>query len=215
MSHGAGPGDGEAHRLHELADWLEGCLPADRTGPVRARITAADTDTTQWVRWLRGLYSVAGKLRDPPPPTVRAHLAEQFAAVMGPQGRRPARRALEAALVHDSRLDLALAGQRSTDAGTDVVHLAYASSVADMVVDVTALGGGLVRIDGQLLPVNPLEFLVTQLSGSGVKPRSVIGDADGRFSFDRVPAGTLTIEALAEGVTVIAEVDLGQGLVSR
>ena len=86
-----------------------------------------------------------------PPPVVRQSLGQHFrrwaesSEAPGVDGTTAL-----AELIFDSRAGLASAGVRSASA-SDTVHLAFASDLGDLVLDVLPGEPGLVRLDGQIL----------------------------------------------------------------
>jgi hypothetical protein len=204
--------ENERPEFAELVDWLDGRLDARAGARVAAWVESGDPHTCHTVAWLRGFMATARALPlRAPPPLVRQNLNQYFKSWS--QGRaagpRPTR-LFVARLMFDSRRDVALAGARAAVDSTAGVHLAFTTDVADLVVDAHPLGGGRVRLDGQILPLEPLEAPVfeAEAEAEGFSARTVDGDELGRFSLADVPAGVRRLRAGNGEITIVADLDL-------
>ena len=195
-----------------LADWLEGRLDPEAEADVAAAVAAGDARTRSTVDWLRSFLEVTRDFRlHQPPPVVRQSLRQHFARWS--QARAVLERAplvYAAGPVFDSRTDLALAGARSAGPDDEIVHLAYATDAADLVLDAQPLQSGLLRLEGQVLTSasEPAPIFQAVLRGEHFEQRTVDGDALGRFSFEDVPAGRYELRATNGELAIVADVDL-------
>jgi hypothetical protein len=195
-----------------LLDWLEGRLDATEASQVSARVSNGDARTRAAVHWLQGILATARAFPAPePPPIVRQNLRQHFVR------RSKARAALradthqvDAALLFDSRQDLALAGFRGGDEAEEAYHLAFTTDVADLVIDVRRSPNGQLRLDGQVLPGDPAAAPVFAAAayGPGFSVRTVDGDELGRFTLPTVPAGHCQLEVGNGEIVLRALLDL-------
>lgn len=189
-----------------LIDWLEGRLDTDESARVSARLAAGDGRTRSAVRWLQDFLGMARAFPAPePPPIVRQNLRQHFLRWHKAQeALRAGPLLVEAALLFDSRQDLAVAGVRGAAETDEAYHLAYTTAGCDLVVDVRRVADGRVRLDGQVLPGDPEAAPVfsAEASGSGFTVRTVDGDELGRFTLADVPAGPCRLE-VSNGETTL------------
>ena len=198
-----------------LLDWLEGRLEPAAAAEVTAQVADGDAQTRRTVDWLRGFLATAAAMPlYEPPPIVAQRLSQHFARWSRAQAeldRRPAE--MPARLLFDSRQDLALAGVRAGAGDGDAVHLAYATDAGDLLLDVYEQGGGLVRVDGQVLLAETQGAPAFEASviGPGFTLRTSDGDDLGRFSLTGVPAVRCELRATNGLVTIVAGLDLEPG----
>jgi hypothetical protein len=198
-----------------LVDWVDGRLDPERAAEVAAHVEQGEPRVRAIVEWLRGLVEVGRRFPlEEPPPIVRQQLAARFA-----QWRDTERaladeiRRFDATVLFDSRERPVVAGVRGTLAD-EVVHLAYTSDAADLVLDVQRVPGHRVRIDGQVLPADaggPSIFEAT-VSGAQFTIRTVDGDRLGRFRLDGVPEGAERLEVTNGTITLTVRLDLRPGV---
>jgi hypothetical protein len=200
--------------FRELVDWLDGSVDAGTAARITAWLQSGDPYTRRTVDWLRGFMATARALPlHDPPPLVRQNLNQYFkrwseGRAAGPQPTR----LIPARLMFDSRKEIALAGTRTAGDEASTVHLAFTTDVADLVVDAHPLGGGRLRLDGQVLPLEPLEAPVFEAEAQceGFSARTVDGDELGRFSLANVPAGVCRLRAGNGEITIVADLDLSR-----
>lgn len=184
-----------------LVDWLDGQLPADRAAAVAAAVAAGDERIIAEVTWLHTFYRVAAQLPlEQPPPRVRHQLREDFArwARQPPQPQRAVDESSTGAgeptsrvawLVFDSRTDLPVTAAIGAEPG--VVHRAYASDAAELLIDFAPQPDGTTRMDGLVVPfaaVRSDSFEVTVRDRTGNV--SSVSSPDGRFRLDCDPGAT-------------------------
>jgi hypothetical protein len=146
-----------------------------------------------------------------PPPIIRQKLVGYFERWS--QARATLdypRLELNARLLFDSRLDLAPVGVRGPNDGEGIAHLAYTTDHADLVLDVSRVGGGMVRLDGQVLLTDDtqahiFEAVVTGPSGTR---RTIDGDALGRFCLVDVPEDASELRVTNGDMTMVLALDL-------
>jgi hypothetical protein len=146
-----------------------------------------------------------------PPPIVRQHLRQHFVRWSTARAAlRAEPRVVDAALLFDSRQDLALAGFRGGDEAEDSYHLAFTADVGDLVIDVRRVGSGQLRLDGQVLLGDAATAPVfsAQAAGPGYTVRTVDGDELGRFTLPEVPAGRCRLEVSNGDIILQTELDL-------
>jgi hypothetical protein len=204
--------EGQRPDFRELVDWLDGRADPDAAARIAGWLESGDPHTRRSVEWLRGFMATARALPlHSPPPLVRQSLNQYFKRWREGRaaGPRPTR-LLNARLMFDSREDIALAGMRAAGDAAPGVHLAYTTDVADLVVDAHPLGGGRARLEGQVLPLEPLEAPVfeAEAQGEGFAARTVDGDELGRFSLADLPAGVRRLRVDNGDITIVAELDL-------
>lgn len=195
----------------ELVDLVEGRLEPASAARTRA-LARDDSEATAALRWITGFVELTRAVPlHQPPPIVRQGLQSYFAR----WGRARAtldrpRVELPASLLFDSRLDLATVGVRGADDTEGIVHLAYTTDQADLVLDVRPLGGGVVQLDGQVLLTEPSTapiFEATALGPQGAL-RTVDGDTLGNFSLTGVPVDVTEIRVSNGDLLIVAAVDL-------
>lgn len=197
-----------------LIDWIEGRLDAEAATEVADAVAAGDPRTRASVQWLHGFLATARTLPlHQPPPIVRQTLRQYFARwaeARAALDRPPVEYA--AGVLFDSRQDLALVGVRAADDADDLVHLAFGTDVADLVVDVRRLGAGSVRIDGQVLLADPGAAPIFEASAHGrdVTLRSVDGDELSRFRLPAVPDHVSELRVSNGEIVLVAVLDLGE-----
>lgn len=195
-----------------LLDWLEGRLDPDTASQVSERVGSGDRRTRSRVRWLTDFLGTARAFPAPePPPAVRQHLRQYFRRWHKAQeALRSDPLVVEAAVLFDSRQDLALAGVRGGDETDEAYHLAFTTEVGDLVVDVRRVADGRVRLDGQVLPGDPeaAPVFTAEVSGTGFRVRTVDGDDLGRFTLAAVPTGPCRLEVSNGHLTMWAALNL-------
>ena len=205
-------------RLARLADLVEYRLSPTEEAVVRRLLQEGGPRADHALRWTRDFLALAAAvpLHDPPP-GVTERLTRSFAACQEATAAL-AETSVEVtlALLFDSTKDRELVGTRSADLLDDVVHLAYSSEHADLVLDITRTSTGDLRIDGQVLPLDAgAEGLFeSSLSLEGSQTRSVVCDSHGRFSFDDARPGPQQLRTGNGQISLVADLDLGElGLV--
>jgi hypothetical protein len=191
-----------------LVDWIDGRQDPATAKAVEFAIQAGDQGTRETVRWLRRFRQIARELPlEEPPPRVARRLHRYFELRHG-TGSAPVVES-RAELVFDSRTDQELVGMRAGQAADEIVHVAYQSIHADLVVDISRVGGQF-RLDGQLLPIDPSSALVVEVTAraEGVDLGSVDGDALGRFCLQAVPAGPVELRASTGEFVVVADLQI-------
>jgi hypothetical protein len=204
--------ESERPDFQELVDWIDGRVDDPAAARIAAWVESGDPHTCRMVDWLCGFMATARALPlHAPPPLVRQNLNQYFkhwsrGRAAGP---RPTR-LFEARLLFDSRRDVALAGARAATDSTASVHMAFSTDVADLVLDAHPLGAGHIRLDGQVLPFEPLTAPVfdIEVEGEGFSARTVDGDELGRFSLADVPSGVRRLRAGNGEITIVADFDL-------
>lgn len=176
-----------------IVDWVEGRLDRQSAAPVEAALAAGDPRTRGAIAWVRTFHEVAAELPlIAPPARVRYYLRRRFDERTDVStARGGAVRRLLAALVFDSRTEPSLAGVRGSDVGGDAVHLAFRSDAGDVLLDLTRVREGVVRVDGQVLwsdaPTVPrLEAVVR---GPDIASSTAEAGDLGRFTFPQVQPG--------------------------
>lgn len=197
-----------------VLDWIDGRLDPITARAVESAVHTGGVDTQETVRWLRRFREVAEQFPlEDPPPIVAQRLQQYFEHRRPGAGRQPISPVeLRAELVFDSRANRSLAGVRGAQAADDLVHVAYQTPRADLVVDISRLSPQLFRLDGQLLPIDPAGASVVEVVArvAGTKVRSVDGDALGRFTLPAVPGGPIELRASNGEYVVIAQLELGE-----
>ena len=174
----------------------------------------AATALRAFAQWMRGFLDVARSvpLVDPPP-IVRQRLHASFERWRDTQSAmRDEIARFDASIVFDSRTDLVAGGVRAglRTEPDGVVHLAYTTDAADLVLDVRPPAVGRVRIDGQVLLARPTASPIFEAtaSGSGFTTRTLDGDDLGRFCLESVPDTALQVSATNGEIHILAQVDL-------
>lgn len=206
-------GDTTPPSFATLVDWVDGRLPPSRAAAVADQVAAGDEQIQGAVRWLRRFIGTATSVpMHDPPPIVRQRLRQHFAdwsAARAALDRPP--QVLSAALVFDSRRDIALAGVRAGDAEDETIHLAYSTDAGDLVLDLVPTGAGLRRVDGQvLLPIDArARVFEATVEGPGFVLRTVDGDENGSFAIDGVPESAARLRASNGEIAIVADLELG------
>ena len=154
MTAQSGPGAADRPSFATLADWLEGRLAPEAADRIATAVERGDPALRASVDWLRGFMRCADALPlRTPPPLVRQQLRQHFGRWSKAKAilEQPVVR-LRAVLMFDSRMDRPLTAVRGV-ADADVIHLAYRSDLADLVLDVHPLPDGQLRLEGQVLPI--------------------------------------------------------------
>lgn len=205
------PESGARPDFAELLDLVDGRL--DPASAARTReLARGDSEATASLRWIAGFVeSTRAMPLHQPPPIVRQGLQNYFARWSRARATldRP-RLEFPASLLFDSRLDLATVGVRGADDTEGIVHLAYTTDRADLVLDVRPLGAGLVQLDGQVLLTQPSTapiFEATALGPQGAL-RTVDGDALGNFSLTGVPVDVTELRVSNGDLLIVAAVNL-------
>lgn len=194
-----------------LLDWVEGRLDAAQTAQVASQVATGDARLTATVNWLRNFNEVAGAVAsEDPPPIIRQTLLEHFAQWKQPREARAGRpRTVAARLVFDSRVDLAPAGIRGATGG--VVHIAYSSDAAELLLDLNRPTPGTLSIDGQVVLASErggARAFEASVTGPGFTRHSVGSDVHGRFAVHDVPETKCELRAGNGDVTIVAQLDL-------
>ncbi len=196
-----------------LLDWLEDRLPPDASAAVAERVRCGSAELRDTVEWLRGFlkFSQSHKLHDVPP-VVRQSLQQAFRDRCR-SGDAPAPRLVEPILLFDSRSHRELVGVRgsSLPRAHGVVHLAFTSPDADLLLDVTVRPAGDLDLTGQVLVPAGAEspvFEATVLAGGHIS-RSVDGDELGRFRFTRQPAPIVQLTTTNGDIALTVPLDIG------
>jgi hypothetical protein len=162
--------------------------------------------------WLRRFHATAEFLPLHEPPTVVSERLQEYFRRWRARSATPLARGRErlATLLFDSREDLVVSAVRSGVAQDEAIHLAYATDLADLVLDVYPTPGDRVRIDGQVLTIDSgvgPAFAAT-IAGPGFTAHYDDGDPLGRFSLLDVPADISELRATDGELTVVAQMDL-------
>lgn len=177
--------------LTQLIDWLDGRFSPEKAEEMADRVAGSGSRTAAAVHWLRGFLATASEVPlHEPPPLVRQNLNAYFDAWSTSRKiTHRARVSTVVTLLFDSRRDPAPAGVRSSGSLDEVAHIGYTSGAADLLLDVTPLRAGRVRVDGQVLVRRPSAGPVFEavLEGPDFRQRTVDGDMHGRFAFADVP----------------------------
>ena len=195
-----------------LVDWAEGRLDPATAGEVSTAVAAGDPKTAADVTWLREFHDLARAMPlHQPPPMIKQNLSRYFKRWSKARAtlEQPLLE-LEASLLFDSRLDLAPVGVRGPHDSEGHVHLAYTTDRADLVLDVSRVGGSDVRLDGQVLLTDDgqapiFEAAVTGPSGT---TRTVDGDALGQFSLAGVPQDANQLRVTNGDLAITVALDL-------
>ena len=113
-------------------------------------------------------------------------------------------------LLFDSRRDVVMSSVRAADLDDEVIHLAYTTDVADLVIDARRSGGRL-RLEGQVLLAAPDRAPIFEavISGPDFSARTIDGDGLGRFSLSDVPKVARHLWVSNGEIAIVAELDLG------
>jgi hypothetical protein len=196
--------------FRELSDWVDGRL--DTAAASRIEQACGDPATTATLRWLNGFRRLAAAIPvESPPAIVRQNLRRAFARRFDPQ---PAVAIIELAarLVFDSRRHLQPAGVRAVTAAGRSVHLAFAASGLDMVVDVhRRADGDLLDLDVQIYvdeerPQAPVFEAVAR--GSDWVTRTSEGDVLGRVRLQRIRPEEIGLRVTNGEIALTASLDL-------
>jgi len=196
-----------------LADWLEGRLDAEQADRVAAAVER-DPGLRAAVDWLRGFMRCAEALPlRTPPPLIRQQLRQHFGRWSKAKAilEQPVVR-LPAVLMFDSRLDRPLTAVRGA-ADAEVIHLAYRSDLADLVIDIHRLPDGRLRLEGQVLPIEDSVAPVFEATatGPGIEVRTIDGDELGRFALSPVPIEADALQVGNGELVLLAPLDLRRG----
>ncbi|HYP43749.1 MAG TPA: hypothetical protein VEQ66_00940 [Propionibacteriaceae bacterium] len=206
------PGGDVRPSFPQLVDWVEGRLDQTTADGVSQAVVSGDPQTVAAVDWLREFLDLAQELPlHEPPPIINQNLRRYYARWSRARATLDhPRLELKASLLFDSRLDLAPVGVRGPSDSEGLVHLAYTTDRADLVLDVSRVGGHVVRLDGQVLlndnaqaPI--FEAVVTGPSGT---KRTIDGDALGRFSLVDVPEDATELRVTNSDLAIKIALDL-------
>lgn len=205
--------DGD-HRpdFRTLVDWVEGRLDPTTAVGVSDAVLAGDPQTVAAVDWLRRFLELAGSMPlQPPPPIIRQNLRRYFARWSQARATLDSPRLeLNASLLFDSRLDLAPIGVRGPDDFEGVVHLAYTTDRADLVLDVSRVGGRALRLDGQVLLTDDTQAPIFEAVATGPSfiQRTIDGDPLGHFCLVDVPEDASELRVTNGDLTIVVALDL-------
>jgi len=144
----------------ELVDWLDGRLATEAAEDVASYVAVGDPATLESVEWILEFVSGAASMPlQQRPPELGLRLRGVFDQLHRP---RQGRDWSEAALLHDTRSHVGVAGVRSL--GDGGVHLAFDSELGRFVLDATASGVGEVDVQGLVI-----DRKSTRLNSSHVK----------------------------------------------
>jgi hypothetical protein len=195
-----------------LVDWVEGRLDPATAAGVSEAVRAGDPQATADVEWLRGFLDLAHEMPlHKPPPIISQNLCRYY----GRWSRARAtldhpRLELNAILLFDSRLDLAPVGVRGPNDSEGFVHLAYTTDRADLVLDISLVGGRVARLDGQVLLTDDDQapiFEAVAAGPSGAR-RTVDGDALGYFCLVDVPEDANELRVTNGEMAIVVPLDL-------
>jgi hypothetical protein len=195
-----------------VLDWVEGRLDAGTAARV-ADAAVHDPRVREIVAWLRGFHQAAAAIPlVDSPPIVGQRLRQYFARwsrARAELARGPDE--IVARMLFDSRQDVALVDLRSADGRDEVTHLAFTSEPADVVLDVSRLGPGRVRIEGQVLPVDGVgrTFAVEATGPRMTAVHSVSGDSHGRFRLSELPDRVSRLRLDSGELVVVVQFDVG------
>jgi hypothetical protein len=194
-----------------LADWVEGRLDPKRSAEV-SEVVAGDREAAQSVEWLQEFHRLARVMPlHEPPPIIRQNLSGYFSRWSQARATlEHPRLELRASLLFDSRLDLAPVGVRGPSDLEGSVHLAYTTDHADLVLDVSPIGSGLVRLDGQVLLSDDTQPRIFEAvaTGPSCSRRTIDGDALGRFCLADVPDDAGELRVTNGVLTMVVALDL-------
>jgi hypothetical protein len=198
-----------------LLDWVEGRLDPAVAANVGEQVAQGGDEIQATVAWLRRFHATARAfpLYDPPG-IVRQGLGQYFAVWSGAQtGVSRTVTDLGLRLVFDSRKDHALLGVRATSPSQETIHLEYAGEGVDLLLDARRDRSGRFRLDGQVLPWDPVTAPVfgAWVTVADFHGRARDGDRLGRFTICDIPAGAGQLRASNGEITVVAELDLETG----
>lgn len=175
-----------------LTDWVEGRLP-DEEARLVAEQVAADEEARARAEWLRAFFRASEETQfSAPPRRVRELLSRRFASLAEERREPGLLRRVVASLSFDSGLDLAAAGARTAGAEEEQRQLAFATDVAEIVLDVMPRPGGKsLDLGGQIFPSEdePPEGFTVQLLRDGAEAGITETDDLGEFSFEDIPYG--------------------------
>lgn len=203
-----------------LVDWIEGRLSEEEARAVEERVPEADDATRENVAWLRAFVQTSGETTlASPSPEVRKTLISSFRdhaelrTETRAQERRPGTfRRFIATLAFDSGLQAAGVETRTAAARRSRRQLAYATDVADVVLNVVPCErGDNLNVEGQILPDNGLKpdaFNVRLVRGVTEVDNTNTDDV-GEFWFRNLEPGAYEMLLSTEGVEIIVSpVDL-------
>jgi hypothetical protein len=182
-----------APQFSELLDWLEGRLPPNQALAVAERLQVADAATQADLDWLRLFFQARQSVQfASPPPSVRKHLKERFAAYA--EARQPPglfQRWL-ATLTFDSHAQPVTAGLRSARNEGQQQQLIYTTEAAEIALIVhSMLPDKKFIVMGQIFPMGDtaIDAFSIQLLHDAVEVALTATDDLGEFTFANLPAG--------------------------
>ena len=188
-----------------LADWVEGRLSEQEARAIEEQLALADSATRAEVAWLRAFARISEEtVIASPPSRVREELIERFQAYAEGKQHPGLLQRLVATLTFDSTLRPAL-GLRAAAVPEAQRQLVYSTDAADVAVHVRPRPhDGLLRLDGQILPVNSTyreTFGVQLLEGTSEVATTATNEL-GEFTFEAVSPGVYEVIAGSERVEI-------------
>jgi hypothetical protein len=190
-----------------LADWVEGRLPEEEARMIEEQVSEAGEATLADLAWLRAFSRVSEEtVIEAPPQAVHDELIRRFEVFA--EGARPPGflERLTAVLAPGSGVGAMQPafGMRSAGFREAQGQLVYATDAADVALNFRPRPGGLLDLDGQVLPnddmgVEPGAFGVQILdAGSGGEVDVTATDDLGEFAFEGLAPGEYQIVVSGE-----------------
>lgn len=178
-----------------LADWVEGRLPEEEARMIEEQVSEAGEVAFADLAWLRAFSRVSEEtVIEAPPQEVHDRLIRRFEAFA--EGVRPPGflERLTAVLVPGGGGMQPAFGMRSAGSRGAQGQLVYATDAADVALNFRPRPGGLLDLDGQVLPndegVEPGAFGVQILDAEGGGEVDVTATDDlGEFAFEGLAPG--------------------------
>jgi len=189
--------------FEKLADLAEGRLPSEEARSLEEQLAGADEAARADLEWLRAFRRASeGTVIEPMPAGVREELVRRFEAYA--EGVRPPGllERVVATLRFDGGMQPAF-GVRS--AGADEGQFVYSTGAADIALSVRLRPGGLVDLDGQILPNDGGEeagVYGVQLLSGGAEVDTTATDDLGEFAFEELEPGTYEVSISGDDVEI-------------